>query len=140
MEEVSLEACAALDASLALRPHDKDLLLRERRLDAPAWARLRAAWAAEIKRELRRGRNALLRAYDEAYVAQIERERGPISADELARITVGQERGDLAGALRDVGLPDESAIRVQRTWIARIARDAALGDEVRKAVTRARAG
>ncbi|WP_438018648.1 DUF2169 domain-containing protein [Sorangium sp. So ce315] len=139
-EEIALEACAALDASLALRPHDRELLLKERRLDEPAWARLRAAWAAEIKRELRRGRNALLRAYDEAYVAQLERERGPISADELARITVGQERGDLAGALRDVGLPDESAIRIQRTWIARIARDAALGDEVRKAVTRARAG
>ncbi|WP_437289298.1 DUF2169 domain-containing protein [Sorangium sp. So ce406] len=140
IEEVSVEACAALDASLALRPHEKDRILRESRLDEPAWARLRAAWAAEIKRELRRGRNELLRTYDAAYVAQLERERGPISADELARITVGAERGDLADALRDVGLPDESAIRIQRTWIARIARDAALGDEVRKAVTRARAG
>ncbi|KYF69906.1 DUF2169 family type VI secretion system accessory protein [Sorangium cellulosum] len=140
IEEVSVEACAALDASLALRPHEKDRILREGRLDEPAWARLRAAWAAEIKRALRRGRNELLRAYDAAYVAQLERERGPISADELARITVGAERGDLAAALRDVALPEESAIRVQRTWIARIARDAALGDEVRKAVTRARAG
>ncbi|WP_437735491.1 DUF2169 domain-containing protein [Sorangium sp. So ce1335] len=139
-EELSVEACAALDASMALRPHDKDLLLREGRLDEAAWARLRAAWAAEIKRELRRGRNELLRSYDAAYVAQLERERGPITADELARITVGAERGDLAEALRDIGLPDESAIRIQRTWIARIARDAALGDEVRKAVTRARAG
>ncbi|WP_437962563.1 DUF2169 domain-containing protein (plasmid) [Sorangium sp. So ce119] len=140
IEEVSVEACAALDASLALRPHEKDRILRESRFDEPAWARLRAAWAAEIKRELRRGRNELLRTYDAAYVAQLERERGPISADELARITVGAERGDLADALRDVGLPDESAIRIQRTWITRIARDAALGDEVRKAVTRARAG
>ncbi|WP_438027627.1 DUF2169 domain-containing protein [Sorangium sp. So ce233] len=140
IEEVSVDACAALDASLALRPHEKDRILRESRLDEPAWARLRAAWAAEIKRGLRRGRNELLRTYDAAYVAQLERERGPISADELARIIVGAERGDLAEALRGVGLPEESAIRIQRTWIARIARDAALGGEVRKAVTRARAG
>ncbi|WP_441288552.1 DUF2169 domain-containing protein [Sorangium sp. KYC3313] len=140
IEEVSVEACAALDASLALRPHEKGLILKARRLDEPAWARLRAAWAAEVKRELQRGRNELLRTYDATYVAQIEKERGPISADELARLTVGAERGNLAEALRDLGLPAESVIRVQRTWIARIARDAALGDEVRRAVARARAG
>ncbi|MGK4004648.1 DUF2169 domain-containing protein [Sorangium sp. So ce1036] len=138
-EELSVEACAALDASLSLRPRDSERILRETRLTEPAWARLRARWAAEIKRELGRGRSGLLRAYDAAYVAQLERERGPISPDELARITVAMERGDLAEALRDMGLPGESAIRVQRTWIGRIARDAALGDAVRQAVARARA-
>jgi hypothetical protein len=138
-EEFPVERFAALSASLARSPDEKEAIFRLNDLTAPAWARLRATWEAEIKGALRRGRSQLLRAYDAAYVAQLEKERGPISVDEVARITVGVERGDPAEALREAGLPDGSAIHIQRTWIGRIAADPALGAAVRKAVEKARA-
>lgn len=139
MEEFPIEQFAAVSASLALRPDQREAILRANRLTEPAWSRLRAAWEAEIKRALRRGRSHMLRSYDVAYVAQLEKERGPISVDELARISVGAERGDPAEALRAAGLPEGCAIHIQRTWISRVAGDPALGAAVRKAVEKARA-
>jgi hypothetical protein len=140
MEEFPVERFAAVSASLALRPDEKETIFRLNGLTEPGWACLCAAWDAEIKGALRRGRSQKLRAYDAAYVAQLEKERGPISVDELARITVGTERGNPAEALRDMGLPDGCAIHIQRTWIGRVASDPALGAAVRKAVEKVRAG
>jgi hypothetical protein len=140
LDEFPVERFAEVSASLALRPDEKETIFEINGLTEPSWARLRAAWDAEIKGALRRGRSQKLRAYDAAYVAQLEKERGPISVDELARITVGVERGDAAEALREVGLPEGSAIHIQRTWIGRVASDPALGAAVRKAVEKARAG
>ncbi|AKT40622.1 DUF2169 family type VI secretion system accessory protein [Chondromyces crocatus] len=139
LEEFTLELCATLDASLALRPEDEPRLLKENQLTKPEWTRLREVWASEIKTELRRGRNGSLRRYDAAYVAQLERERGPITPEDVARMNVGTDRGDLDAVLRDIGLPTQSAIRIQRTWIGKMANDAALGASVRKAMAKAKA-
>ncbi|EYF08058.1 DUF2169 family type VI secretion system accessory protein [Chondromyces apiculatus] len=138
MDEYPLERCAALDASLARSPDEKARILRTNHLTEPEWMRLREAWAVEVKGALRRGRSEMLRSYDAAYVAQLEKERGPVTVEEVARMNVGTERGDLEGVMRDVGLPGESAIRIQRTWIGRMASDAALGASVRKAVAKAK--
>lgn len=139
MEEFPMERFAAIRASLALRPGDKEMIFRANGLTDPAWARLRSAWDAEIKGALRRGRSQMLRAFDAAYVVQLEKERGPLSVDEVARITVWTERGNQAEALREAGLPDESGIHILRTWIGRIASDPALGAAMRKAAEKARA-
>jgi len=42
---------------------------------------------------VRFGKNALLTRFDEAYVARLEEERGPIVAQEYAKLMIAAERG-----------------------------------------------
>lgn len=94
-------------------------------------------WAEAIREAAARGKTSLLRAYDQAYVAQLEADRGAITVKEYARLVVAAERGTETEALAELGLPRGAMLRVQRVWMKKMS---ALGRQVREAVEAAREG
>jgi hypothetical protein len=139
LDDVPLPRCAALDASMARRSVEAAEILHTARLDDATWRRVKAHYAEAIRAEARRGKTTSLKAYDRAYVAQLEAERGALREAEFARIAVAAERGESRAALAELELPAEALPRIQRVWIANMARDAALGAKVREAIDRVRA-
>jgi hypothetical protein len=137
-EEVTIETCGAIAASLARRKDEAAKILEERSITAADWKIVEKYWAEAIRKETDRGRTALLKAYDAAYVAQLEKERGPITVEEYARLVVASERGGAAPVLDELSLPKGSFMRIERVWLERVAEDDALAADVRKAILAAR--
>lgn len=134
----TIEECAAIAASLARRRADAANILKEHKLLERDYVALDKHWAEEIRDETSRGKTALLRAYDEAYVAQLERERGPILVDEYARLAVASERGRAADVLSELSLPRGALVRIERVWVTKLADDPELAAKARKAIEAAR--
>jgi hypothetical protein len=134
LDDYPLERCARIDASIGRARARASEILKEHKLDRATWEALRAHWAEQIKQETARGKTALLRAYDAAFVAQVEDERGPIAIEEYARIVVAVERGTTAATLAELRLPEGSMVRVQRVWMGKIGKDPELRRLVRAAV------
>jgi hypothetical protein len=91
-----------------------------------------------MKAETKRGKTALLKRYDAAYITELERGRGPISAHEYARVAAAADPEDAARALEELKLPDGALMRLHRVWLGKMTKDPALGESVRKAMERAR--
>lgn len=140
LEAYPIERCAAIAASLARRKADRAATLDQCELDEELWEALDRHWAEAIRAAAARGKTAPLRAYDEAYVARLEAERGAITAEEYARILVAAERGTEKEALAELGLPRGALLRVQRVWLRRMGESKDLGRRVREAVEGAREG
>lgn len=138
IEDVTVEICAATAASLARRKDDTAKILEERSISAADWKLVEKHWAEAIKSETDRGRMVLLRAYDTAYVAQLEKERGPITVEEYARLVVASERRGAAPVLEELDMPRGAFMRIERVWLERLAEDDALAASVRKAILAAR--
>ncbi|WP_197041423.1 DUF2169 family type VI secretion system accessory protein [Chondromyces apiculatus] len=137
-EHVSLERCATVAASLARRRPERSSILEEHGLTPAAWAAVEAHWAAAIKRETTCGKTALLKRFDEAYVAQLEKERGPLLVTDYARLVIGSERGNVGEILAELTLPREALMRIERLWLDRTLEDVELSRQVRRAVNEAR--
>lgn len=138
-EEVPLERCAAIAASIARRRGDEARILDESDLDAATWQEVKSRHEGEIAAQTRRGKMDLLRAYDRAYVEQIERERGPVTTSEYARLLVAAERGAQDDVLRELDLPRGVVLRLDRLWAERSARDEAASAQLAEAVRAERA-
>ena len=139
LERYPLERCAAIAASIARTKPDKQRILEEHELAPETWEALDKHWREAVRAQVGRGRTAPLKAYDAAYVAQLEKERGPIRIEEYARIVVAQERGGADPTLAAMTLPRGALLRIQRVWLARLATDAELGKSLRAAVDDVRA-
>lgn len=139
LETYTVERCATIAVSIACRPADTAKTLEEHELSAKRWDKVKNHWLEAIRKELAKGKNALLRRYDAAYVAQVEVERGPIGVEEYARLAVAAERGATGEAVAEMGLPSGAPIRIERVWMERMALDAAFGERVRAAVEEQRA-
>jgi hypothetical protein len=133
-----IEKCAALTASIARTPASEAKILHDNELEKPEWDSIHSHWMAAIRDETQRGKTNLLRKFDAAYVEQLEKERGPIEVAEYARLAVAGERGVIHEALAELSLPGGAAMRIERLWMQRIARDTALGDRILDAVEKAR--
>ena len=138
VEEVTVETCGAIAASLARRKDDAPRILEERSITAADWKLVEKYWSEAIRKETDRGRMVLLRAYDAAYVAQLEKERGPITVEEYARLVVASERGGAAPVLEELSMPRGAFMRIERVWLDRVAEDDALAASVRRAILAAR--
>ncbi|WP_437730045.1 DUF2169 family type VI secretion system accessory protein [Sorangium sp. So ce1335] len=132
-----IERCAVVAATLAQRPGDCDTLLKAEELTPKTWQWLHAHWLDEIQAELARRKKKLLSAYDAAYVAALEKERGPITAGEYAQLVIAAEQGQGQTALAELGLPDESMMPIRRVWLERIVKDQKAAAEVRAAMRKA---
>lgn len=133
-----IERCAAITASIARRRAETAQILEANDLDPPAWESLDRRWKEAISEQTGRGETELLAAFDEAYVAQLEKERGPITVQEYARLVVATERGKLPETLAAMTLPRGAMIRIERVWMKRTETDEALEKDARQAVKAAR--
>jgi hypothetical protein len=131
---LTVEACAALAASLARRPDETERILADGALSLPMWKANEAYWAQVLREEAAKGQTTLLHAYDTAFVTRLELERGTISVEEYTRLVVAAERGQATPALRALDLPPGSMARIERVFLRRVVENPALGDKVRKAV------
>ena len=136
--DISVELCAAIAAEIDGGQVAAAEILKREKLSAEAWAAAERRWASSIEEERRRGKSALQDAFDDAYVAQIERGRGPIQPEELARLEVGIERSEIGPTLSELRLPRAALMRVQRVWLRKIMADPGLATKVRRATSAAR--
>ncbi|APR80169.1 D-alanyl-D-alanine carboxypeptidase [Minicystis rosea] len=133
-----LERCAAIAASIARRPDEEARILQDNDLEFGTFQSFKKHWDGEVGAAARRGKTDLLEAYDRSYVTQIEKERGPISVEEYARLAVAAERGLEGEVLRELGIPRGAALRIERLWSKKQSADASLAAQVREAIRRAR--
>ncbi len=70
-------------------------------------------------------------------MAALEKERGPITAGEYAQLVISAEQGQGQAALAELGLPDESMMRIRRVWLERIVKDKKAAAAVRAAMRKA---
>jgi hypothetical protein len=131
-----LELCAAIAASIARRPHSSDEILLEHDLDMGTFRRLLRYHLDHIRNDARQGESAKLRAFDAAYVAQLEGERGAITPTEYVCLTRAAQYDGVAPALSSFGLPRDAWIRIQRVWVLRLAREPLLRERVRESLSR----
>ncbi len=134
LDRYPLERCAAIAASIARRKPETGAILEEHELSPPRWEALAQHWQDAIRADSGRGKTRQLDAYDDAYVGQLEAERGPIRVEEYARIVVAAERGSEGAELEALGLPRSALLRVSRVWSRRTAADADLGRAVRDGI------
>jgi hypothetical protein len=114
-------------------------ILRAEGLDAGRWERVHGHWLGRIREEAARSRKALMAEYDGGYVGAIEGERGAIGVEEYARLAEAAERGEVAGALVEGGLPEGGWVHIHRVWIGRMVKDVRVGKQVRGAIEGRRA-
>jgi hypothetical protein len=134
LADYPLERCAAITASIARRKDEKDAILERSKLTSERWAELDRHWNEAVQLELERGKTGLLSAYDSAYVAQLEAERGAIGVEEYARLAVAAEAGVEKETLAELDLPRGAMLRLRRVWLKKTSEDAALARRVRKAI------
>lgn len=134
-EHYPITRCARIAASCAHKPEGAAAVLERHGLTAASFAALEKRWAEAIQDESAKGASTLLIAYDDAYVAQLEAERGPVTVQEYARLLVAIERLQADRALAELLLPKGAKMRIQRVWLRRLAQDAALGKAVRVALS-----
>jgi hypothetical protein len=138
LTDYPIERCAGIAASLARRPDNVRDLLAAHRLDQSRWDALRHHWDNAIRNEARRGRADLRRAHDLAFVGQLEQERGPITPEQYARLTVAAERNLRDEVLAALDLPREAVLPIERVYLARTVHDPKVRAHVRIALARAR--
>ena len=97
--EISIELCATIAAEIHQGATEAAPILDRHQCSAETWAEAQRLWASAMDQERRRGESAVQEAHDAAYVAQLERGRGPLQVEESARLEVSIERGDAPAAL-----------------------------------------
>ncbi len=96
-------------------------------------------WANSIAVDTRRDKFDRLEAYDDAYVAGLEKARGrAISVDEYAQLAVGMERGEANMPLSATGLPPDGLFRILRVWGRKTMKDRELDAAANAAEARVR--
>jgi hypothetical protein len=140
VEAYPIERCAGIAASLARRKEERAATLEENELSEERWAALDRHWAEVVREASARGKTGPLQAYDDAYVARLEAERGDITVQQYAALMVAAERGTEADALASLGLPRGALLRIQRVWLRKMVERRELGKQVRDAIEAARDG
>lgn len=140
LAQFPVDRCGAITASLARTRSETSRILNENKLDPASWAEIETHWKQAISEGVERGDVSALAAFDAGYVAQLERERGPISAEDYGQMVVAAERGKLPQTLSKMGLPRGAMIRIERVILRRAQEDPALEEALNTAVVEARKG
>lgn len=136
----TVERWARIVASLDAAPDAEADILAANDLDAAGWEQIDAHWVDAQQRRLEGGDATLLDAGDDAYVARLEEERGPITAEDHARLVAALERGAIEAALVALEIPEAAVPTLERVWTRRCAADAALADAERRELDARREG
>ncbi len=134
-EEMPMALCARLVASIARRPDDASTILATCGLDAPTFRPILRKHLERIRTDVKQGGSALQRAFDQVYVATLEEERGAIQVMEYVKLVKAARLGNVEETLREMELPVEAWIRIERVWLVRLVRDPALAEKVRRSLS-----
>ena len=137
--DLALEEYARVRARLALQPGEREAHFLAERLTDRSWRAIDDRWLAAIGAETRRGRSKLLARFDDAYVAEQEALRGPMSVAQYARLAAALEFGAVDPVLTELALDRADLMRLTRVWTRRTLADPALAAELRRALAAARA-
>jgi hypothetical protein len=138
LAELPLEFCAAITARLDRTPEERARILDQMGLSESTYVASEQAWAMTMRTETEQGRSDLRSAYERAYVAQLETERGEIDISDYAHLMVSVEFSDADAVLADLGLPRCALVRIERVWQERMAADAAFCSRVRQVMASTR--
>ncbi|WP_437478987.1 DUF2169 domain-containing protein [Sorangium sp. So ce1014] len=138
--ELSIEQCAAIAAEIAEGRAERAGVLEAHGLGERAWRENERRWRAAIAEEAGAGKQALRRAYDDAYLARVEAFRGPITMEEYLRIVVGLERGKADAALDALRIQRPALMPIVRCWTRRVAEDTRMAGKAPDALRAARMG
>lgn len=138
LESYSIDRCAAITAMVDRQPEHAASILASLELDSQLWSRLKAHWSTWIDSASPRERKRLIACQDRAYLAQLEQERGPVTVDEYARLKVAATHGAQQVVLKELGLPEQGAMRLERQWLSRMMDSAELRQRVQEAINRER--
>jgi hypothetical protein len=136
--DLTLEETATIAAEIAEGKTERAKILDAHRVGEGAWQANEIRWKKAIEEEQGRGKSALRGTYDAAYIARVEKFRGPILLDEYARIVVGLERGRAKGVLDVLKIQPPALMPIVRVWTKKVAKDAKLGEEAKKALREAK--
>ncbi|WP_437577371.1 DUF2169 domain-containing protein [Sorangium sp. So ce887] len=135
----SLERFAAVTAELAAGRAPRAAVLASHALGERAWSAIDRHWADAIKKDAAHGAGRLRSAYDSAYVATVERFRGPLTPAEYARLVVAVERKQSDRVLDELRIQRPALMHVMRVWTKKAAADPRLFGEVSAALASLRA-
>jgi hypothetical protein len=125
-----LERYAALAAELVEGNAPRDAVLATRDLDERARSAIERHWFEAIKKDGKRGSGKLQRAYDAAYVATVEGFRGPVTAQDYAKLALAVERHSVDDVLDELRIQRPALMSVIRVWTKRVSADTLLQAEV----------
>jgi hypothetical protein len=120
---LSIEEVATIAAAIDEGRSSEADVLAAHDLYKEAWEANKARVRDAITKELYRGKMRLQGTYDAAYVAAVERSRGPLTLAHFARVSAEVERGNGAGALFELGIQREALLPIVRDWNRRLVED-----------------
>ncbi|UQA57128.1 DUF2169 family type VI secretion system accessory protein [Polyangium aurulentum] len=136
--DLTLEETATIAAELAEGKTERAKILDAHGVGEGAWKANETRWKKALEEEQGRGKSTLRGTYDTAYVARVEKFRGPILLEEYARIIVGLERGRANGVLDVLKIQQPALMPIVRVWTKKAAKDTKLGEESKKALREAK--
>ena len=136
--ELSIEDTATIAAELAEGQLDRARVLHAHGLLEPGWRKNRVRWDTAIAEEQARGKTLLRGAHDAAYVKRVEGFRGPITANDYAKLLVAMERGRVDATLNDLRIQRPALMPIVRVWTKKMAADAKVGKEAAQALREAK--
>lgn len=117
---ISLEKFAALTAEMHEGQTTRFRILDANSLTNDDWQAVERHWKRAIDEDSASGQHTLRRKYDDAYLAMVEKYRGPITADERKKIMESLERGQAEATLDELKIQRPALMPILRS-VTRIA-------------------
>lgn len=117
-ESVSIERYAAIFAELNEGQTTRFRILEANALTNDDWTNIDAYWKKAIDDDGAAGKHELRKLYDEAYLAAVQRFRGPITADERAIIVAALDKSRVNDALDQLKIQRAALMPILR-WVAK---------------------
>ncbi len=121
--DFTVERVARIAASLDLEPELQSDILSANELDEDAWERIEGAHDDALRSALEAGDSSRLEAYDAAYLARIEEERGEISLADYGSIVAAASNGSTASRLAELEIPEAAEMVLVRVFERRLGAD-----------------
>lgn len=136
---LSLGEIASLRAQLHYRPEDEATILEETEIEPDAWQAEDRRADRMLADAAQRGDVAVLAAFDDAYCAQLDTERGEaVDAQAYAALELSVERDRTDVELARQRIPADAFFPVKRRWARAMIDDPALRRDFRDALETAR--
>ena len=134
--EFTVERVAKIEGSLDLEPALQAEILGANELDAVAWERIEGTHDDALRSALEGGDTTRLEAYDAAYIARIEEERGAISPADYGSLVAASRSGSTASRLAELEIPEAAEMVLMRVFERRLTTDEGAKSELRDSLAR----